>query len=224
MLNHNIHVVSIKESSFVSPSEAFAPKHRDVVFTQCDVVSLPNEIYMHDLRCLGIWDNRPSIDVVLSHFECVITSLPDELNEQTVEFLDSSMKEVYNYINTSLKHASDNVMKTSSQYTLQVDEFQEQRALNLENTKKITAKLTSLKNVVWQDGHLLCVQQVCMHCPFSYYPYICQLSTFNKTYNKLFQDVLKVRNEASVEDMLHILEQIYKRSPCSGHTCFKGST
>ena len=194
-----------KESSFVSPSVAFVSEHCDVVFTQCDVVFLPDEIYMHDLECLGIHDNHPSIDVVLSHFECVITSLPVKLNEQTVKFLDSAMKELYGFINRYLKRTSSSDIKTSSSY---IDESEEQKALNLENREKILEKLTSLKNVVWQDGHLLCVQQVCMHCPFSYYPYICQLSTFNKTYNKLFQDVLKVRNETSVEDMLHILEQI----------------
>ena len=67
-------------------------------------------------------------------------------------------------------------------------------------------QLKHLETFIWQDEHFLSPNQVVVHWNHNCVPYLCQLAAANKPFAKLFG----VKDEATLEKLVEILEKIAK--------------
>ena len=67
-------------------------------------------------------------------------------------------------------------------------------------------QLLRLETIIWQEGHFLTPSQVVVHWDRDCIPYLCQLAAANKPFAKLFG----VKDEATQEKLVQILEKIAK--------------
>ena len=176
---------------FISPSQAFIPQCKNVVFSQKAVVDLESSTRVLSptvLVCLGIDENTPTLEIAFSHLECLIQCLSDcDTTQSTVDYLEKEkvMADIYQYL------------QKQSRYTDR----------NKERFSVIKQKLQQFK-FIWQDGHFLSANQVVLGWRHDCYPYICDLSQSNKSFEDLFR-CLGVQDEATVS--IRFLAAVLKR-------------
>ena len=173
---------------YITPSESLHPKYKNLTFTQKPVVELPPTLThgYQVLDCLGVGESAPNLELVIQHLHCLVSSLTEvEISDATRSHLNNEkvMYDVYKYLEHKLKWDSDGVAANLIKHRLQGLSF------------------------IWQDGHFLSVNQVVKVWHHQCYPYMCELSSTNRTFDRLFS-LLGVREKATVEVLAQILKQI----------------
>ena len=165
--------------SFISPSQAFIPEYKNVVFSQKALVDLESstiDLSPIVLTFLGIHQNTPTPDIAFSHLECLIEYFSDcDTTSSTVDYLEK-----------------EKVMAGIYQHLQKLHPQREHK----EWFSEVKQKLLKCK-FIWQDGHFLFTNQVVVGWQHDCYPYICDLSQSNKEFEDLFR-YLGVQHETSV--------------------------
>ena len=171
---------------FTCPNNIYLPKYNNLVFTQQPVVVLPEDLHLSP-QVLLCTSDPPPLTVVIDHLLCLISSSDQGVDEHIKTYINCAMKDIYKYLEKKLcpYHAS-----TSSKQD--IDEAK-QRLFD--------------EKVVWQESHFLNVSQVFYHWNHDCYPYLCGLSSENKTYRKLFS-LLGMKEEPPVPLLINILYNI----------------
>ena len=160
---------------FECPSRVYSSNHEHLVFSQYPVVEI-NSKKLLDL--LGISSNQPTPEMVIAHLRCVIRHVKSNPNDSTIQFLNSSMKEVYRYL--------------QNHYLF---------------FPQLVSNLKQLQKFIWQEGCFLGSNQVLRHWQQKCIPYMCELSSENKDFMSLWS-VVGVKQEATLEVLVDILQRI----------------
>ena len=134
--------------TFGSPSQVYSPYRMHLVFSQHPVVDVDA---FEVLKCLEISARWPTLDMIISHLKCIIHHVSHRPNDTTINFLNESMKKVYDYLYSHHSEAKD-----------------------------IKHILVNLGRIIWQDGHFLSLDQVVKEWKHNCFPYLCELSSLNK--------------------------------------------
>ena len=171
---------------FTCPNNIYLPKYNNLVFTQQPVVVLPEDLHLSP-QVLLCTSDPPPLTVVIEHLLCLISSSGQGVDEHTKTYINSAMKDIYKYLEKKLYpyHAP-----TSSKQD--IDEAKQR---------------LGDEKVVWQESHFLNVSQVFYDWNHDCYPYLCGLSSENKTYRKLFS-LLGMKEEPPVPLLINILYNI----------------
>ena len=167
----------INAPQFISPSMAFTPQCKNVIFSQKALVDLESsdlDISLNVLRFLRI--NTPTPEIVFSHLECLIKYFSDcDITKSAADYLQKEkvMAEIYQYLQNVLKQIKYEEWFSGAKQKLLKYKF------------------------IWQDGHFLAINQVVLGWQHDCYPYICDLSQSNKDFEYLFRYV-GIQYEASV--------------------------
>ena len=170
---------------FTCPNNIYLPKYNNLVFTQQPVVVLPEDLHLSP-QVLLCTSDPPPLTVVIDHLLCLISSSDQGVNEHTKMYINSAMKDIYKYLEKKLCPYPP----TSSKQD--IDE---------------AAQRLGDEKVVWQESHFLNVSQVFYDWNHDCYPYLCGLSSENKTYRKLFS-LLGMKEEPPVPLLINILYNI----------------
>ena len=96
---------------FVSPSQAFIPQYKNVVFSQKAVVDLEpstSDISPTVLKFLGIDQNTPTPEIAFRHLECLIEYFSDcDPAIPTVDYLEKEkvMADIYQHLQNLQKQS-----------------------------------------------------------------------------------------------------------------------
>ena len=168
---------------FTCPNNIYMPKYNNLVFTQQPVVVLPEDLHLSP-QVLLCTSDPPPLTVVIDHLLCLISSSDQGVDEHTKTYINSAMKDIYKYLEKKLYpyHAL-----TSSKQD--IDEVKQR---------------LGDETVVWQESHFMNVSQVFYDWNHDCYPYLCGLSSENKTYRTLFS-LLGMKEEPPVPLLINIL-------------------
>ena len=158
---------------FDSPSQVYSADSEHLVFSQYPVVEINSKKL---LVLLGIGSKQPTLEIVIAHLRCIINYVKTTPSEKTCQFLNSSMKEVYRYLQNHL-------------------------------SSQLASSLMHLQKFIWQDGCFLSPIQVLRHWPQKCIPYMCELSSDNMYFMRLW-GLVGVKDEATTEILVDILQRI----------------
>ena len=161
---------------FDSPIRVYSADCEHLVFSQHPVVELDSKKL---LRLLEIGSKRPTPDIVLAHLRCIVNHVRSNPNDTTVQFLNSSMKEVYRYFQNNL----------------------------ISSSQLVQSGLVQIQKFIWQDGCFLRPDQVLRYWRQKCIPYMCELSSENSNFIVLWSTV-GVKDGATMEILVDILQRI----------------
>ena len=171
---------------YITPSETFHLKYQGLIFTQKPVIELPSTLTNANvvLGFLGVSQNIPTLELVIQQLQCLVSCFAGtQVDDATCAYLE---KEKVMY--TIYKHLEDKITSDS-------------------DGKVVDVMKQELKHFIWQDGHFLSVDQVVKLWRHQFHPYLCELSSANKSFEKLFS-VLGVQERPSVQKLAGILKKI----------------
>ena len=168
---------------FTCPNNICLPKYNNLVFTQQPVVVMPEDLHLSP-QVLLCTSDPPPLTVVIDHLLSLISSSDQGVDEHTKMYINSAMKDIYKYLEKKL---CPHQAWTSSKQD--IDEAKQR---------------LGDEKVVWQESHFLNVSQVFYHWNHDCYPYLCGLSSENKTYHKLFS-LLGMKEEPPVPLLINVL-------------------
>ena len=170
----------------VTPQSVCTPDCNNLVFSKRPVVEQPHEYQLRTnvLALIGSSQNPP-LEEVISHLLC-LSQNSKCFDEDTLPFIAEVTDEIYKYLQRKL------VMFPSDS--------------ELEKDIAMTKKLQG-SEFIWQDNKFLKTDQVVLKWDRNCYPYLCELSSANKKYQKLFE-LLGIKVEPSLEELAHILRRI----------------
>ena len=171
---------------FESPLCLYPPKCESLIFSQHPIImeTVNNEACKH----LGITSKQPPFKSIIDHLKCIIEHIvknETKLNDDTIQFLDKAMPELYKHIDTT--HSSH---------------------------QKLENELSQLQTFIWQDGHFLSPRQVVGNWGHNYIPYLCQLSINNLPFRHLF-GVEKEPTQDALVQILQNIAQDHDNVPIS---------
>ena len=168
---------------FICPKKIFLPEYNHLVFTQQPVVKLPEDLYLKPQVFLCTSD-PPPLNVVIDHLLCLVSCSNKGIDEHTETYLNSAMKDIYKYLKKRLCSYDASMSKK--------EDIVEAKQRLGEN------------NFFWQERHFLNVSQVFYHWNHDCYPYLCGLSSDNKSYFKLFS-LLGMKEEPPFSILINVL-------------------
>ena len=178
------------DAKLISPQRIFTEDCKNLVFSQNVIVKLPEDFTLQPqvLSLIGALE-KPPLPLVVSHLLCLSRSTQHTASEETRKYITEVTQDIYKYLRKNLLAQTTNESER--------DNVKEQ----LKGGKYI-----------WQDDHLLNVNQVVMHWNTGCHPYLCELSSKNKEYQDLFS-LLGVEDEPTIDVLASILRTIAKENP-----------
>ena len=177
------------ENKFLCPSELYSPMHYSLVFNQKPIFQpLSTEANIDTdkiVSYLGIDRQEPEVEIVFNNLCQLIESLKDtQIDSKTIDLLhdEKIFQSMYKFLNSKCRSEHAELIKTK-----------------LSNT-----------SCIWQEGRLHSPDQMLFSWEGkSYFPYLCSLSSENKTFEDLFQ-LIGVEREATVNFLSSILTKMFE--------------
>ena len=174
-------------NKFLCPSELYSPNHYSLVFNQKPIFQpLFKETNIDTEKIvsyLGIDRQEPEVEIVLNNLCRLIESLKGtQIDSKTIDLLNDNkiFQSMYKFLNS----------KCSSEYA-----------------ELIKTKLSNT-SCIWQEGRLNSPDQMLFSWEGkSCFPYLCSLSSENKTFEDLFL-LIGVEREATVNFLSSILTKM----------------